>query len=188
MMHTINNLEDNTVKLIPLQQKHINLLWPTAQQVDLYKYGSNDISTIEKLTNYITTAIEAENAIAFVVFDKRTSAYIGSTRFGNIDHKNNVLHIGWTWISPTTQGTGLNHKMKYLMLSYAFEKLNFEKVEFRIDERNMKSRKAVEKLGASLEGILRKNVTTKGKFRRNSCCYGILKEEWPTIKQNYFNR
>ncbi|WKB80832.1 GNAT family protein [Cellulophaga lytica] len=188
MIHTINNLEDNTVQLLPLEQKHINLLWPTAQQVDLYKYGSNDVSTLEKLTNYIKTAIQDKNAIAFAVYDKRTSAFIGSTRFGNIDKTNKVLHIGWTWISAITQGTGLNHKMKYLMLSYAFEELNFEKVEFRIDERNIKSRKAVEKLGATLEGILRKNVITKGNFRRSSCCYGILKEEWPKIKQKYFNK
>jgi len=73
-----------------------------------------------------------------------------------------------------------------LMLSYAFEKMNFEKVEFRIDERNIRSRKAVEKLGASLEGILRKNVITKSDFRRSSCCYGILKEEWNDIKQAKF--
>ena len=76
--------------------------------------------------------------------------------------------------------------MKFLMLSHVFEQMDFEKVEFRIDERNVRSRKAVEKLGATLEGILRKNVITKSDFRRSSCCYGILKEEWNTIKQTNF--
>ena len=188
MINTTRVLEDNIVKLIPLEHSHTDLLWPVAQQVDLYKFGSSDVSTLINLKEYISNALKADNVIAFAIYDKRTSSYVGSTRFGNIDTKNKVLHIGWTWISPATLGTGLNHKMKFLMLSYAFEHLGFEKVELRIDERNIKSRKAVEKLGASLEGILRKNVTTKNNFRRSSCCYGILKEEWPTLKQTHFNK
>ena len=77
--------------------------------------------------------------------------------------------------------------MKYLMLEYTFETLDFEKVEFRIDERNMRSRRAVEKLGAQLEGILRKDTLMKDGYRRNTCCYGILKTEWPEIKKLLLN-
>lgn len=73
-----------------------------------------------------------------------------------------------------------------MMLKYAFEELQFEKVEFRIDERNIRSRKAVEKLGATLEGILRKDTVMKDGFRRSTCCYGILKEEWPQLKETRF--
>jgi RimJ/RimL family protein N-acetyltransferase len=76
--------------------------------------------------------------------------------------------------------------MKFLMLSYAFETMAFEKVEFRIDERNTRSRKAVEKLGATLEGILRQNVYLTDGFKRNTCCYGILLEEWADIKKSRF--
>ncbi|MUH34550.1 N-acetyltransferase [Zobellia amurskyensis] len=182
-------LENELVKLVPLNQAHHKVLWPVAQQVDLYKYGSNDVSSEEKLSAYIETALneaQEEKSIPFAIFNNATNACIGSTRFGNIDQKNKVLHIGWTWISLDSRGTGLNHQMKFLMLSHAFEQMGFEKVEFRIDERNVRSRKAVEKLGATLEGILRKNVVTKSDFRRSSCCYGILKEEWKTIKQTNF--
>lgn len=73
------------------------------------------------------------------------------------------------------------------MLKHAFETIKFEKVEFRIDERNVASRKAVEKLGAKLEGILRKNIIVKDGFKRSSCCYGILIEEWPRLKKTNFN-
>ncbi|GAA4300595.1 hypothetical protein GCM10023163_22660 [Aestuariibaculum suncheonense] len=73
--------------------------------------------------------------------------------------------------------------MKFLMLEYAFETLNFDKVCFTIDERNIKSRKAVEKLGATLAGILRKDVLMLDGFKRSSYYYGILKEEWPEINQ-----
>ena len=72
------------------------------------------------------------------------------------------------------------------MLQYSFETLAFEKVEFRIDERNQKSRRAVEKIGATLEGVLRSDVLLKDGFRRNTCCYGILKKEWPIIKPTLF--
>ncbi|WP_289039514.1 GNAT family protein [uncultured Zobellia sp.] len=188
-MNTNITLENQLLRLTPLKQTHHEILWPVAQQVDLYQYGSNDVSTEEKLKAYIKTALneaQQEKSIPFAIFNKTTNECIGSTRFGNIDQKNKVLHIGWTWISVDSRGTGLNHQMKFLMLSHAFEQMDFEKVEFRIDERNVRSRKAVEKLGATLEGILRKNVITKNDFRRSSCCYGILKEEWNTIKQTNF--
>lgn len=72
------------------------------------------------------------------------------------------------------------------MLHYAFDTLNFEKVEFRIDARNQKSRKAVEKLGATLEGELHKNTVMTDGFRRSTCCYGILKRECKKIKEEVF--
>src|SRR5690606_35981181 len=122
----------------------------------------------------------------FMVFDKTANAYVGSTRFGRINWQNKVLHIGWTWIGKSFQGSGLNMHMKFLMLRYAFEILEFDKVEFRIDERNIRSRKAVEKLGAALEGILRKDILMPDGFKRSSCCYGILREEWSMIRTTVF--
>jgi len=72
------------------------------------------------------------------------------------------------------------------MLQYAFDVLVFEKVEFRIDERNLRSRKAVEKLGTTLEGILRKDTLMQDGFKRSTCCHGFLKEEWAEIKRTVF--
>jgi RimJ/RimL family protein N-acetyltransferase len=184
-----NILENSRVKLVPLKTKHWTLLWPIAQQVDLYNYGTSDVSSPEKLKNYIKVAMDeaaGHKSIPFVIYNLETNEVVGCTRFGNIDKVNKVLHIGWTWISPVVQGTGLNHQMKFLMLTHAFETLKFKKVEFRIDERNIVSRRAVEKLGAYLEGILRENMIVKNGFRRSSCCYGILSEEWPALKTTKF--
>ena len=183
-------LENHRVKLAPLEASHLETLWPIAQQMDLHRYGANDISTIEKLKNYIQIALEeasVKKSLPFIIYDKVANTVVGCTRFGQIDNNNKVLHIGWTWISPATRGTGFNHQMKFLMLKHAFETIKFEKVEFRIDERNIASRKAVEKLGAKLEGILRKNTIVKDGFKRSSCCYGILIEEWPRLKKTNFN-
>ncbi|TCK69024.1 RimJ/RimL family protein N-acetyltransferase [Winogradskyella wandonensis] len=185
----VPTLENNRVKLSLLDLSNYEHLLSIAQQKDLIYYSPSDISTPDKLRNYVQVAVDGyyhKTIIPFIVYDKEKQAYAGSTRFGLINWKNKILHIGWTWIAHEFQGTKLNANMKFLMLQYAFETLEFEKVEFRIDERNQKSRRAVEKLGATLEGILRKDTVMKDGFRRSTCCYGILKEEWPTIKSTIF--
>lgn len=160
-----------------------------SKEMDLIYYSPSNISTPEDLKVYVVTAIKdyyLKTAIPYIIFDKTKNAYAGSTRFGLINWKNKVLHIGWTWIGREFQGTGLNKQIKFLMLRYAFETMNFEKVEFRIDERNLQSRKAVENIGGKLEGILRKDTLMLDCFRRSTCCYGILKEEWSDLKSNLF--
>lgn len=183
------SLENQRVKLVPLKITDCSILWPIAKNIDIFEYGPSDISSKENLNAYIQVALSeasTDRSIPFIIYDKTNNEPVGCTRFGQIDQKNQVLHIGWTWISKKIRGSGFNHEMKYLMLCYAFETLKFEKVEFRIDERNIASRKAVEKLGASLEGILRQNVVVKNGFRRSSCCYGILSDEWPDLKNSRF--
>lgn len=183
------NLENDLVCLEPLSLDHVAKLLPVASEKDLIKYSPSSIHSKELLTAYINSALELKQkqlAIPFAIYHKKDHCYIGSTRFGHIDTTNEVLHIGWTWISRAYQGTGINSQIKFLMLQHAFESLSFEKVSFRIDERNIRSRKAVEKIGGTLEGILRSNVVLPDGFRRNTCCYGILKSEWPNIKEGIF--
>ncbi len=177
----VPTLENDYVKLSLLDLSNYKHLLLIAQQENLIQYSPSDISTPEKLKEYVEIAVDGyyhKTAIPFIVFDKVKKEYAGTTRYMNINWKYKVLEIGSTWIGREFQGTGLNGQMKKLMLDYAFETLNFEKVEFRIDERNIRSRKAVEKLGCKLEGILRKNVYLTDGYKRNTCCYGILKEEW----------
>ncbi len=182
-------LENEFVKLALLDLSNYKHLMDIATQENLLQYSPSDISTPDALEDYVKTAVDGyyhKTTIPFIIFDKTKNAYAGSTRFGLIHWQNKVLHIGWTWIGKEFQGTELNKNMKFLMLQYAFEELGFEKVEFRIDERNIRSRKAVEKLGATFEGILRKDTLMLDGFRRSTCCYGILKEEWSEIKKGKF--
>jgi RimJ/RimL family protein N-acetyltransferase len=183
-------LENDRVKLTLLDLSNYKHLLDIASQKDLVQYSPSKIETPEDLKAFVQTAVDLyyyKMAIPFIVYDKLKQAYAGCTRFMNINWEHKVLEIGSTWIGREFQGTGLNTHMKFLMLQYAFENLNFEKVEFRIDERNIRSRKAVEKLGATLEGILRKNVYLNNGFKRNTCCYGMLKEEWEGIKKTVFS-
>lgn len=185
MIHPIH-LEDERVILSPLTLENYDVLHLIASEPGLVQYSPSHISTPEALKAYVGEALclqEQGGCIPFLIFDKHVNGYAGSTRYMNIDWPNKVLHIGSTWIGRAFQGTGLNAHMKFLMLEHAFESMGFEKVEFRIDERNVQSRKAVEKLGARLEGILRKNVYLTDGFKRNTCCYGILLEEWPDLSK-----
>jgi RimJ/RimL family protein N-acetyltransferase len=180
-------LENNSVKLIPLSLENYTQLLSIALQPNLIQYSPSDIESEQTLKNYVSSALEQraeKTSIPFLVYSKVHETAAGCTRYMNIDWKNKVLHIGATWLGREFHGTGINTQMKILMLNYAFDTLHFEKVEFRIDERNIRSRKAVEKLGAVLEGVLRKNVYLLDGFKRNTCCYGILPEEWKSAEMN----
>lgn len=174
-------LENDHVRLSPLNLDNYENLLAIAAQDRLVQYSPSDIATPAGLKAYVETALDHQRektALPFIVYDKRSRCYAGATRYMNIGWHNKVLEIGSTWIGKEFQGTGLNTQMKLLMIDHAFDTMGFEKVEFRIDERNLRSRGAVEKLGAVLEGILRRNVYLLDGFKRNTCCYGILKEEW----------
>ncbi|MDU8886238.1 GNAT family protein [Yeosuana sp. MJ-SS3] len=184
-------LTNNRVKLSLLDLSNYKHIIPIGQQDKLVQYSPTDIMTPESLKNYAQMAVDDyyhKTAIPFIIYDKEKQAYAGSTRYMNIHWKNRVLEIGSTWIGREFQGTGLNKNMKFLMLQYAFEEMKFDKVEFRVDERNTVSRKAVESIGGVLEGILRKNVLMLDGFKRNTCCYGITKEEWIEIKGIIFKQ
>lgn len=186
---TIPTLKNQRVKLILLGMGNYKHLTYIAQQANLIQYSPSKIDTPLDLKAYVQTAVDGyyqKTTIPFLVFDKQTNTYAGCTRFGLINWHNKVLHIGWTWIGHEFQGTGLNKNMKFLMLQFAFETLKFDKVEFRVDERNIASRKAVEKVGGTLEGILRKDTLMRDGFKRSTCCYGILKEEWDGVKNSVF--
>jgi RimJ/RimL family protein N-acetyltransferase len=185
----VPTLENQRVKLSLLDLSNYEYLTDVASQELLIQYSPSKIDTPEDLKDYVQTAVDGyyhKTTIPLIIFDKQQKTYAGCTRFMNINWNNKILEIGATWIGRQFHGTGLNKNMKFLMLQYAFETLVFEKVEFRTDERNTASRKAVEKLGATLEGILRKNLYLLNGFKRNTCCYGILQEEWQKIKTTVF--
>jgi RimJ/RimL family protein N-acetyltransferase len=178
-------LENDRVLLAALSMENFHHLIPIAAQPGLVRYSPSSISTKQDLLQYVEKALLQRvnrESIPFIVYDKSSSCYAGSTRYMNIDWLNKVLHIGATWLGREFHSTGLNTHMKQLMIDHAFYNMHFEKVEFRIDERNIPSRKAVEKLGAVLEGILRENVYLSDGFKRNTCCYGLLPKEWEAFK------
>ena len=185
----VPTLENHRVKLTLLGMSNYKHLINIGKQEKLVQFSPTKIDTPKDLKAYVEKAVDGyyhKTVIPFIVFDKQVHAYAGNTHFMNISWKNKVVEIGSTWIGKEFQGSGLNKHMKFLMLQYAFETLEIDKVAFRADERNIRSRKAIEKLGAKLEGIMRKDTLMLDGFKRNTACYGILKEEWNGIKETVF--
>ena len=179
------SLEDDCVLLRPLQQndwKHF--LYFAENEIDIWQYSLVPMAGETNLKVYINTALQAKEQskeYPFIVFDKRTQKYAGSTRFYDIQLVNKTLQLGYTWYGKSFQRTGLNRHCKYLLLQFAFETLGMERVEFRADANNARSIAAMKAIGCTVEGILRSNVPTHTGKRRDSIILSILKEEWESV-------
>jgi len=174
-------LENDRVILRPLEQNDFTYLLPFSEnEGDLWNFSLTPAAGAKNLQTYIDTALVAKDklqAYPFVVFDKKTQKIAGSTRFYDIQITHNVLSLGYTWYGKEFQRTGLNRNCKYLLLSYAFDTLGVDRVEFRADLRNVKSIQAMKQIGCTQEGILRSNCSGPN-GRRDSIVLSILKPEW----------
>jgi N-acetyltransferase len=186
-------LEDDRVLLRPLQETDIEFLLPYAlNEPDAWKYSGISAKGEQGMHNYIATALNNRvtgKEYAFIVFDKTTHKYAGSTRFYDIQPENDTLQLGYTWYGEKFRGTGLNKHCKFLLLQFAFETLGMLRVEFRADARNERSIAAMKSIGCKVEGILRSSMRLEGGGRRDSIVLSILKDEWENeVKKNLRKR
>lgn len=185
-------LEDPRTRLSPLKVEHAEALALVIEQApDLMRYSPSHFADAAGLREYITQALTArarQERYPWVIWDKQAQRYVGSTSYGAVSNLHRRLEIGWTWLDPAVQRTGLNRHNKYLMLHYAFETLGFARVELKTDGRNQQSRQAMEAMGATYEGALRSHTIMADGYRRDTAYYSILAEEWPAVKQQHFAR
>ena len=182
-------LENERVLLRPfVESDWVNLLKVATEDKNLVQFSPYLIHTEAYIKEFINTAISnrANNThYSFIIFDKKTQTYAGSTSFWNLSNKDKRLEIGATWIGKEFQKTGLNRQCKFLLMSYAFDILEFERVELKTDERNTQSRNAIQKIGGQFEGIMRSHTLMNDGFRRSTVIYSILKNEWQALKLNF---
>lgn len=182
-------LEDDCVLLRPLQRDDCNnLRYFSLNEADIWIYSSQKAAGEENLKKYIEFALNARtagNEYPFIVFDKKTGSYAGSTRYYDIQLQHKTLQLGFTWYGKSFQGTGLNKHCKYLLLQFAFEQMGMERVEFRADNNNARSIAAMKSIGCTVEGVLRSHAIKADGTRRDSIVLSILKEEWfSRVKEN----
>jgi RimJ/RimL family protein N-acetyltransferase len=183
-------LEDDFVLLRPLQESNVdNLLEISINEPETWQYSLVRANGRENLVNYIQLALKAKENNAefpFIVFDKKSGKYAGSTRFYDIQLPFKTLQLGYTWYGKDFRGTGLNKHCKFLLLQFAFEALEMERVEFRADNNNQRSIAAMKSIGCRVEGILRNHMPTFGSdARRDSIILSILRNEWfDEVKDN----
>lgn len=175
-------LENEKVLLRPLRSNDFeNLIRFSIEQPELWEYSLITAAGTGNLQKYLDIAEAGrseQKEYAFIVFDKKTKQYAGSTRFYDIQPDFQSLQLGYTWYGKEFQGTGLNKNCKYLLLEFAFEKWKMERVEFRADNQNVRSIAAMKSIGCRVDGVLRSNVPKREGGRRDSIVLSILRHEW----------
>jgi RimJ/RimL family protein N-acetyltransferase len=176
-------LDGKFVRLEPLEERHREAVRPAAQYPEIFTVTTSALGPL--YDPYIDNALRRSDSIhdlAFAVLLKAEGRYVGMTRFLNIEEAHRKLEIGSTWYTPSTWGGPVNPECKLLLMRHAFETLKFNRVEYKTDVRNARSRAAILKLGAAQEGIFRKHMIMADGHVRDSVYFSIIDTDWPAVK------
>lgn len=178
-------LESDTVLLQPIQAEHTAGLQRACADGKLWELVITSVPAPEQVAQYIQTAhyMQAQGSrIAFAVFDKRQQRIVGSTSYHDIVPDINRLEIGYTWYAQSVQRTHINTTCKLLLLTHAFEAMQADVVGWRTDILNHNSQRAIERLGAKKDGVLRHHKRRKDGSVRDTVMYSMLASEWGEAK------
>jgi RimJ/RimL family protein N-acetyltransferase len=178
-------LETRHCSLEPLQQAHHDALCAAAAIDQLWRSPYTYVPDRDEMRRYIANAEKASaggSAMAYAIRLRHTGEIVGTTRYQFINWTNRRLQVGGTWLGAPWRRTFVNTECKHALLQQAFEGLGFQRVEFCVDVHNHASRRAVERLGAQLEGVLRNHLCLRGR-KRDSAVYSCIDDDWPEIKR-----
>lgn len=180
-------LYGDVVRLEPLDDRHANDLLRAAQDEGLWRFmpipRPATAADMRRLIEDAWRQASAGAELPFAVVAQESDLAVGSTRFLDIDRASRALEIGWTWLAPTVQHTAVNTEGKLLLLRHAFDDLGARRVALKTDARNEPSRRAIERLGAVREGILRQHRICWDGSVRDTVYYSIVGEEWPGVRE-----
>ena len=183
-------LETDKVILRPIAEDDYDFFLELGKKdFDMWYYFSYNLGDEEQLAKWMEMAFADKKAGTrrpFTIIDKATGKIAGSSSMGNISYHDLRLEIGWSWLGTDFRSTGINRHAKYAMMKYAFDELQFERVEFKTDVLNARARKGLQNVGGIEEGILRSHMTMWNNRRRTSIYYSVLKDEWPGLKETIF--
>jgi RimJ/RimL family protein N-acetyltransferase len=184
-------LEGEIVVLEPLEARHEEDLWATAQHAEIWQWLAPIGERREYFSAWFAASLadsQAGREGVFATVDRRSGKPIGSTRYMSLRAAHRGLEIGWTWLTPSAWRTGANVEAKLLMLEHAFERLDCMRVEFKTDARNERSRAALAALPAQFEGVLRRHMIMPGIGKRDSAYYSVIDEDWSQVRANLERR
>ena len=177
----------DAVRIVPLDLSHTEDLLAAGADPEIWRYlpipQPNSLAEVKAWIDDALKHAATGEQIPFALIDTSTDRAIGSTRFLDIHREWRTLEIGWTWMAASVQRTGVNTEAKYLLLRHAFHDLGAIRMKFKVDARNLKSQRAVERIGAVKEGVLRKQRINHDGFIRDAVYYSILNDEWPSVEQ-----
>jgi RimJ/RimL family protein N-acetyltransferase len=180
-------LTGTLVDLVPLHPSHAAELFEAGRDPELWRYmpisGLDSSAAVERWIDEAQAAESAGTEQPFAVVERHTGRAVGSTRYLDVKPDERALEIGWTWLEPRVQRSGLNREAKFLLLRHAFETLGVLRVAFFTDAENGRSRSALVRLGATYEGTLRLHrARARNNFARNSAAYSIIAPDWSGVK------
>jgi N-acetyltransferase len=183
-------LETKRALLRPILVSDYDIFLDLAKRdFDMWEYFSLNLGDEKQLQQWFEAAFTdkaANTRRPFTIIDKLTGQIAGSTSLGNISLHDLRGEIGWSWLGTSFRSTGLNRHAKYAIMRYAFDELDFERIEFKTDVLNARARKGLENVGGIEEGVLRSHMTMWNNRRRSSIYYSVLKNEWPGLKETIF--
>lgn len=172
-------------RIEPLAEHHIAGLTEAVCDGELWKLWFTFIPAPDEMAAHVATLLqqrETEGLMPFVVRRREDGRIVGATRYMNVQAAHRRLEIGGTWYAASEQRSGLNTECKALLLQHAFEQLDCIAVEFRTHVLNQRSRRAIERLGARLDGVLRHHMIMPNGTVRDSAVYSITSADWPAVK------
>jgi RimJ/RimL family protein N-acetyltransferase len=178
-------LEGNAVRLEPLSLAHHAALCEASLGCGLFRFFPFPMETRDDLRAYIEFVLRQQalgTALPFVTRERTSGAVIGSTSYLAFERIHRRVEIGGTWLAPAWQGRARNPEAKLLLIAHAMERLGMNRVEFKTDARNARSRAALRGIGATEEGTLRCHMVMPDGHLRDSVYYSIVAKDWPEIK------
>ena len=183
-------LNGKHVRLIPLQLEHAAMLVAHSNDEEIWRFMPfGFVNTVERMEGLISDLLQRRArgtdlpfAIALQTADDAPAQLIGMTRFMSIERHHRGLEVGGSWLGSAFRRTACNTEAKYLLFRYAFETLGCVRLQLKTDVRNERSQRAIERIGAVREGILRNNMILQDGYIRSSVYYSIIDSEWPAVR------
>lgn len=179
-------LTGQRAQLVLMNPDHVKQLYAIVEKhPELWTYLSSPMHRLDDMKQHVEKAVSAYEQgtqLPFVVLDQETGHIVGSTHLYNISLVYGTTELGHTWYSPSVQRTRINTECKYLLMCHAFEELKVVRVQIKTDSRNLRAQKAIERLGAVKEGVLRNERKLHNGYVRDAIVYSIIDREWPDVK------
>jgi N-acetyltransferase len=192
-MNTTPVLEGHGIRLVPLERTHLSALEHTHDS-STWQWLSESGATRELLTGFVDRALaQAADGTAQVwattlLQPDGTARVVGSTRLADWNRQHRTGEIGWTWIAPDLRGTGVNPRVKLLQLRHCFETLRLRRVALKTHHNNLRSQRAMKKIGATFEGVFRNHLIMPDGTSRDTHWFSILDHEWPAVEAHLLER
>ncbi len=178
-------LEGTHVRLEPLAPQHLDGIMRAGEDDAVWTWLPYRPTTRAEYEAWLNDALAAQangQQLPFTTVDRATGDVVGSTRIFFFYPPDRRVEIGGTWLAPSAQRTPINTESKLLLLAHCFDVLGCVRVELKTDARNTNSQRAIARIGAKYEGVMRKHMLTRGGYHRDSVYYAIIDDDWPDVR------